>query len=181
MFGMGRDSFLLFSCMCCGHDSFLCMSLFLEDSCGKDYLQSHNAFTRDRQILDSIIIANECLNSGIKTELSALCKVDIEKTYDLVNWDFLLYLLMCGFGEKWHNWIAYCISSERFFVLVNGTPLGFFSSSCGLRQGDLSSPLLLVIIMEYLSKIISAIVSEGFFSGFSVGSRNVSVLNISHA
>jgi hypothetical protein len=36
MFGMGRDSFLLFSCMCCGHDSFLGMSLFLEDSCGKD-------------------------------------------------------------------------------------------------------------------------------------------------
>jgi hypothetical protein len=105
---------------------------------------------------------------------------DIEKTNDLVNSDFLLYLLMCGFGEKWHNWIAYCISSVCFFVSVNGTPSGFFNSSCSLRQGDPLFPLLLVIIMEYSHKIIYAIVNEGFFSGFSVGSRKVGVLNISH-
>jgi hypothetical protein len=58
-----------------------------------------NAFIRDRHILDLILIANECLDSKIRSrESRALCKVDLEKAYDHVNWDFLMYMLRrCGF------------------------------------------------------------------------------------
>jgi hypothetical protein len=60
-------------------------------------------------------------------ELGSLRKLDIEKAYDRVNWEFLLYLLRrCCFGEKLWNWIAHCFSLERFSVLANGTP-DFFS------------------------------------------------------
>jgi hypothetical protein len=68
----------------------------------------------------------------------------------------------------------------RFSVLVNGSPSSFFSSSRGLRYGDPLSPFLFVIVMEALSRMLSAIVNGGLLLGFSVGSRHSCVVDISH-
>jgi hypothetical protein len=66
------------------------------------------------------------------------------------------------FGEIWCKWVAYCISSMPFSILVNETLSCFFSGSHGLRQGDTLSHLLFVIVMEALSKMISTLV-DGVF------------------
>jgi hypothetical protein len=117
---------------------------------------------------DSVLIANECLDNMIKYgEPGVLCKLDIKKVYDHVNWEFLLYLLrMCGFEEKLCSWIAHCISSVCFSILVSGNPSSFVSSSYGLRQRNHLSPFLFVIVMEALSKILSATVDEVFSQTF---------------
>ena len=102
---------------------------------GKVVFKAQNAFVEGKQILDAVLVANEVIDSILKSnEGAVMCKLDIEKAYDHVDWSFLLLVMgMMGFGEKWLRWMQWCISTTSFSVLVNETSLGFFQSSRGLR------------------------------------------------
>ena len=53
-------------------------------------------------------------------------QIDLKKNYDHINWDFLIYLLQrCGFGGKKRKRIAFCISTFKFLILMNGVPSVF--------------------------------------------------------
>jgi hypothetical protein len=128
------------------------------------------------------IITNECLDSQLRSgEAGLLCKLDLEKAYDHVNWDFLLYMLQrCGFGERWRKWIKFCVSTGKFSILVNGAPTGFFQRSRGIRQGDPLSPLLFVVVMEAFSRMLNESLLQGLLSSFLEVIRDNEALVVNH-
>ena len=70
---------------------------------GRVVSTDQNAFVMGRQILDASLIANEVIDAWQKREERGLiCKLDIEKAYDSLNWQFLMKVMRkMGFGSKW--------------------------------------------------------------------------------
>jgi len=66
-----------------------------------------SAFLEGRGLLDSVLVANETLEEvKRKKKECVVFKVDYEKTYDSVSWEFIYYMLgRLGFCGKWIEWI----------------------------------------------------------------------------
>ena len=69
---------------------------------GKVISEAQNACVEGRQILDASLTVNEVIDSILKKNYCGiLCKLDIEKAYDHVDWTFLLLILhKMDFGER---------------------------------------------------------------------------------
>ena len=129
-----------------------------------------------------MLIANEIVDSTLRRKKCGLvCKLDIEKAYDSVSWEFLYQVMgRMGFDSRWMIWIKWCISTTSFSVFINSSPTGFFPSSRGLRQGDPLSPYLFLIIMEALSCLINRVVEGNYIFGSRIADGRGEELVISH-
>ena len=69
--------------------------------------KAQNAFVEGRQIMDASLMANEVIDTILKRkEKGVLCKLDIKKAYNQINWNYILKVMQkMGFGTKWIRWI----------------------------------------------------------------------------
>jgi len=146
-------------------------------TCVIDDCQS--AFLKNRGILDSVLMANEVVEDLRRGGKSGLClKVDFEKAYNSVRWEFLYdFLKRMGFDSRWIMWIQGCLESATVFVLVNSSPAEEFKPSRGLRQGDPLAPFLFLVVAEGLAGLVRQAGKANLLSGLKIGRKEVE-LNI---
>lgn len=93
-------------------------------------------------------------------------KIDISKVYDMVQWDFLMGMLLCfGFALQWVNWLAMCFFEVTYHININGEWIGPIVPSRGLRQKDLISPYLYLACAEGLSLLFKDVETKGWLQG----------------
>jgi hypothetical protein len=104
---------------------------------GRSLSAEQLGFLKGRRIQEAIGAAHECIHSiKQKNQKALVMKLDINKAFDSIDWDFLrLVLHAVGFGIKLTNWILACVTSANFAVIINGEATSFFKSERGLRQG----------------------------------------------
>lgn len=142
-----------------------------------------NAFIQGRNITYNILWAHEIFDilrkkKNQKKGYGAL-KIDMSKTYDRVNWNFLkAVLLSMNFSNKWVDWIMECVTSVQYSLLINGNPTKAFNISRGLRQGDPIFPYLFLFCTNILSIALTKEENQKKIKGIIVGRNGVSFTHL---
>lgn len=115
-----------------------------------------NAFIKNRYIVDGILSLHELMhNVHIKKQVGIIIKLNFEKTYDKVNWDFLISCHeVRGFSDKWCSWVKQILKHRTVSIKMNDEMGPYFQSFKGVRQGDPFSPFLFNMAAECLTKMI---------------------------
>ncbi|XP_071740790.1 uncharacterized mitochondrial protein AtMg01250-like [Rutidosis leptorrhynchoides] len=113
---------------------------------------------------------------------SLIFKVDFEKAFDSLNWDFLMEMMRkMGFGCRWRKWILACLKSASISILVNGSPTNEFTIERGVRKEDSLSPFLFIIAAEGLNYLTKKEVEEGLFKGVHIGVDKIPISQLQYA
>ena len=139
-------------------------------------------FVPGRRGLDNILIAQELVYSiGNKKgkEAYMAIKVDLEKTYDRLEWNFIHKVLIAyHFPEQLIKLIMSCVSTTSISILFNRSSLESFYPSRDIRQRDPLSPYLFILYMEYLRTLIERECLKGDWVPIKASKNNTGVSHL---
>lgn len=125
------------------------------------------AFIKERFIMDGAVMLHEVVHElRTKKKKGVILKIDFEKAYDSVSWDFMDEIMIRkGFCDKLTGWIRDTIRGGKVCININGEHSPYFKTHRGLRQGDPLSPLLFNLAADALAHILNRARTQGFIKG----------------
>jgi hypothetical protein len=125
--------------------------------------KNQTRFMKGRNILEGVVVLHEVLHELHRSKARGLVlKIDFEKAYDRVRWDFLEKTMRGkGFPQKWISWVTQTIREGQVCINVNGERSPYFRTFRGLRQGDPLSPFLFNLVADALGVMLDSAVRQG--------------------
>lgn len=106
-------------------------------------------------------------------------KVDLEKAYDRLSWDFIYETLReFGLPTVLVQLIMECITTATMQLLWNGEITESFTPSRGIRQGDPISPYIFVLCIERLSHGVNDTVKRGYWKPIKLSRAGTSLSHL---
>lgn len=82
-----------------------------------------------------------------------------------------------SFPHVFIRWIMLTVFNVSYKYMVNGETPKFMIAKRGLRQGDHISPIIFVIVMEYMHKVLSRLHDQPNFN-FHSRCEKLSIINL---
>jgi hypothetical protein len=143
------------------------LMLRVEECLSRIISKNQNAFIKGRNIMEGVLSLHEILHdTKRKKKDGIILKLNFEKAYDKVNWDFLFEVIkQRGFCGRWCNWVKAVVASGTLSVKTNNSMGSYFKSRKGVRQGDPLSPLLFNLAADCLTKMVQTAQRNGLIKG----------------
>nr|XP_051212000.1 uncharacterized protein LOC127329534 [Lolium perenne] len=129
--------------------------------------RSQSAFIKGRCLHEGVLALHEIAHElRVKKLKGLLLKLDFEKAFDRVSWDFLReVLLRKGFSPMIVHRLMQLVSGGHTAVNVNGVIGENFRNARGVRQGDPLSPIMFDFMVDSLAAIIARATISGHLKG----------------
>lgn len=89
-------------------------------------------------------------------------KLDIEKAYDMLDWNFIKKCFTDLRFLVYVNWMMQCIITLSFKVIVNGKTRQSFQLEQRIRQGNPIPPYIFIICGEHLGRYFHFMLTHKF-------------------
>lgn len=119
---------------------------------------SQAAFLKGQIIQNHILLAFELMRGYSRKGGTPrwMMQLDLQKAYDMVDWTSLEGIhYEIGIPKKFIDWVMLGTTIVSYRFNVNGEFSDILHAKRGIRQGYSISPLLFVIMMEYMNRVMT--------------------------